>query len=162
VCTLALPVAIFAFPGQRTLFIRIELLALVVAAMRALTVSLRAIGSTHPPDSPFDAKRPSRPAQRARPSQLVALERRLRLGSLHAGDLHTLVAPVVRRVAADRLALNHGLDLGSPADRVRAEQLLGEPAWSLARPDSPRPPDSFAPGMTIEQLSSVVSALEEL
>jgi hypothetical protein len=76
-----------------------------------------------------------------------------------AGDLHLRLRPILREIAADGLR-HRGVDLD--AEPQAAQTLLAPETWELVRPDRPRPPDAFAPGLRPAQLDAVLDDLEGL
>jgi hypothetical protein len=100
-----------------------------------------------------------RPDQPVRPADLVRLERLVVTGRSTAGDVHQRLRPVLREVAAARLR-PHGVWLDRAPEEAR--RLLGDELWELVRADRPRPPEPHAPGLSLEQLNSVVTRLERL
>jgi hypothetical protein len=98
-------------------------------------------------------------ARRSRPRELVKLEREVGLSTETAFDAYYRLRPTVRDVAASRLRLR-GVDLDGSSGS--AETLLGPEAWDLVRGDRPRPRDHDAPGLPLERIAAVVSAVEEL
>ena len=95
-----------------------------------------------------------------RPPELIRTERELTLGMANAGHAYSRLLPVLREAAAARLAARHGIDLRArPRD---AEELLGNDAWELLRPDLPAPEDRNAPGLPTARLEALVSRLEHL
>ncbi len=99
---------------------------------------------------------PDRPE---RPADLVRLERLVVTGRSTAGDVHLRLRPVLRELASARLR-HHGVWLDrSPQD---ARRLLGDELWEIVRPDRPWPSEPRAPGMSWDQLTSVVTRLERL
>ena len=48
------------------------------------------------------------------------------------------------------------------ADRDAARSLLGAEAWDLLRPDHEPPEDRFGPGMPVEDITKIVTAVEDL
>jgi hypothetical protein len=157
---LALPVALVVAPGERSLLVRVELLVVGTCALRAL-VDLVAQAAPRPPRSQLDPRRTPRPTRPGPPTSLSALDRRLRLATIHAGDAHHWVRPLIRDIAADRLSLRRGLDLDPslPARTAEVQAILGPVGWELSRP-SARPEDPFAPGIGLPQLEEAVTALE--
>jgi hypothetical protein len=77
----------------------------------------------------------------------------------NAGDVHWRLRPVLREVAAAGL---HGRGVDLDGDPAAARAVLGEEAWQLVRPDRPRPPDVFAPGIAPAELDRVLVVLEDL
>lgn len=78
-----------------------------------------------------------------------------------AGDVHRMLRPLLCSLAATRLR-RRGCALYSPRDGARARELLGEALWELVRPGRPAPADRLAFGISREQLSALLDALEAL
>jgi hypothetical protein len=92
---------------------------------------------------------------------LAYLEQSIRFSTTSAADLHTRLRPVVREVAAHRLATrNIGLD--TPAHQEAVEAMLGPVAIELVRRDRPRPAERFVPGATPRAISEIIETLEGL
>ena len=77
-----------------------------------------------------------------------------------AWDLHARLVPTLREVAAGILASRHGVSLDR--NPKRAAELLGDEAWSLARPDRPPPERRHDPGVDAVTLDRALTALEQL
>ncbi len=108
--------------------------------------------------SAFDAAlRPPR-MEDAQPAQLATTARRVELGVARAADLHFHLRPMLREIAAARLASRHGVDLDSPAARA----LLGDEAWEVVRPGRPAPEERFGPGIPVEELGRILDRLERI
>ncbi len=156
----ALPIAVAVAPGHRSVLVRAEVLALGACGLQAV-VGLMSRAARPPSPTALDPARPPRAPRPAPPDGLAALDRRLRLANIHAGDAHHWIRPLVRAIAADRLVLRRGLDLDRPGD-PRVAQVLGPVAYPLTRPAPRRPDDPFAPGISREDLEAVVAALEAI
>lgn len=101
-------------------------------------------------------RNPDRPE---RPADLVRLERLVVTGRSTAGDVHLRLRPVLQEIAAARLG-PHGVGLErNPQDACR---LLGDELWEIVRVDRPWPPEPRAPGVSWDQLTSVIARLEQL
>ena len=150
-------VALLVFPTRRPLVL--ELLLLALGALAILALVRAALVRHGVRASSFErALRPARAAP-ARPAELASLERRVELAVAGAADLHFRLRPVLQEIAAERLA-RRGIDVGREPER--AERTLGSEAWSLLRPDRPRPDDPFAPGWPRDRLRAVVDAIEAI
>jgi hypothetical protein len=103
-------------------------------------------------------RRRARPA--ARPRELERLEREVVLASASSFDLHVRIRPVLREIAAHRLATRRGTDLDAGSAETRA--VLGEELWELVRPDRVPPDDRFAPGLSLEDQRAALAALERI
>jgi hypothetical protein len=95
----------------------------------------------------------------ARPSELARIEREVVLASTSSFDVHYRLRPILREVAAHRLA-GRGIDLDAGAPETRA--LLGEDVWELVRPDREPPDDRFGPGLPLSRLRTTLDTLERI
>jgi hypothetical protein len=97
-----------------------------------------------------------RPTQARRPADLERLERELLLAGssgMHARQVRFRL----RRAAAARLSVRHGIDLG--ADPARASALLGLAAWALIDVPSPSAARG-APALDLGALRAAIEAVE--
>jgi hypothetical protein len=95
--------------------------------------------------------------QRTTPSSLARLERVVAFATTGFEAEHRLL-PILRRLAYDRLAAGHRVDLELQPDK--AAELLGPEAWILIGPgDDPSHPSSSVP---LDRIERVVAALERL
>jgi hypothetical protein len=139
----------------------LDLYLLYLGAVTLLGL-VRATSVTQPGSgrSPFEvALRPIRPRSK-RPPELVRLEQQIALAVTTAFDVHFRLRPIVRDVSAQRLWARHAVDLET--NPQRAESLLGDDVWELARPDRPPPPEPFAPGLGLGGIEHVVAKLEQV
>jgi hypothetical protein len=102
----------------------------------------------------------STPDTLERPVSFERLERTVRISCLTAGDVHFRLRPLLRDLAADRLASHARVDLDR--EPQRAERLLGADLFELVRADRPRPPDQFAPGLPFRVVIGFIDRLETL
>ena len=130
-----------------------EIYVFAVAALAAGALLLR-IASALPRATPA---LPQSPPQANGLRQLESMQRKLDLAELSAFDLHHGLRPIVRDIAAARLA-RHGVALDRQPARARA--LLGEDAWELARADREAPLGRSGVGYGREELRAIVDALE--
>ncbi len=135
----------------------------IVAGALVIRLLVRAVrdATSVPGPFPFDQALLPPPAQeipRAREPDRIAFE--VGAATHRALELHHRFRRRLRRLAADRLAAEHGVDLD--ADREAARSLLGPEAWDLLRPDHVPPEDRFGPGMPIEDVTKIVTAVEDL
>jgi hypothetical protein len=132
-----------------------EVVLLAVGAL-ALGFGRQALQRAVPPAAPLQPPRAL--ATAARPSSLERTENVVAFACGRAVDAHMLLRPLLRRIAADRLAAQ-GVDLDHDA---RAPVMLGPWAWALLRPDAAEPVDRRAPGLDPVALTRIVEALEAL
>jgi hypothetical protein len=146
-------VAIVVSPGSTSR--TIEIYVFVVAAL-VIVALLLAISSALPLG---ESLRPAQPPRTRRLGQLQSVARVLELAENAEFDLHYSLRPIVREIAAARLA-RRGIGLDRETSRARA--LLGEQAWELARPDRAAPFGRGTRGLSREELRSIVDALEAI
>jgi hypothetical protein len=96
----------------------------------------------------------------ARPGELAKLEREVALAAGSSFDLHFRLRPVLREIAAHRLATRRGLALDGGTLDVR--ELLGAELWEIVRPDRLPPDDRFGPGLPLARLHGLVERLERI
>jgi hypothetical protein len=158
--TATLLLAVLWLPEHRELAARVYAIFVGVLAVRLLVRAV-VVATTAPQERPFDLAlrgRAVRPLPIAKEPGLIAHE----TGSAtnRALELHHRFRPRLRRIAADRLAANHGVDLDEGTES--AKRLLGDEAWEFLRPDREPPADRFGPGMPLAKLERIVSAVERL
>jgi hypothetical protein len=95
-----------------------------------------------------------------RPQGLVAIERLVFLAEAASFDLHYRLRPILREIAAQRLADSRGLRLDGGGPQV--ERVLGEGLWEIVRPDRPGPESRFDPGVRPQDLRRAIERLESL
>jgi hypothetical protein len=110
--------------------------------------------------SAFDAALLPHRAERSRPEELDRLRRLLVLASASGTHAHTRLRPLLRGIAADRLAWRHGLGLDRQPEAAR--RLLGEAAWELVRPDAAPVEDRYARGPSPATIDEAIRSLEAL
>ena len=146
-----------AVPRYAQASAQIFVIVLGALVIRLLVQAVRVATSASGP-FPFDEallQSPEREIPRAREPARIAFE--VGAATYRAQELHH---SFLRRLAADRLASEHGVDLD--ADQGAARSLLGAEAWDLLRPDHEAPGDRFGPGMPIEDVTKIVTAVEDL
>ena len=131
---------------------------LLVAGWLTVVALVRVALLPHPAQpSPFDAALRPRRARAKRLESLVALEQRLELATTAAVHVHFRLRPILREIAAARLA-RRGVDIDRDANDAR--RALGADLWELVRDDRARPVDPFAPGVSRAELRTLVDTLE--
>jgi hypothetical protein len=152
--------AAIAVPRYAHASAQIFVIVLGALVIRLLVQAVRVATST-PGPIPFDEallQPPEREIRRAREPDRIAFE--VGASTHRALELHHQFRRRLRRLAADRLTSEHGVDLDTDQDAARA--LLGAEAWDLLRPDHEAPEDRFGPGMPIEDVTKIVTAVEDL
>lgn len=134
-----------------------QVLLLTLAAMAARR--LRSEEAEEEDDSPPRLRiRPLGRPHHTVPPQLEKIERLVVFGRTTAFDAEWRLLPFLRNIAAEQLEARHGIDL-----MVRphlARQMLGDTGWELLDPDRKQPVDRLAPGLSLESVDAVVSAIE--
>ncbi len=129
------------------------------AVLLALVHATRLAGSTSGPSS-FERALRRRARSPDRPSELERIEREVVLGTSSAFDLHVRVRPLLREIAAHRLASRRGVDLDTGTDDV--QHALGADLWELLRPDREPPDERFGPGLPLDRLREALDRLERI
>ena len=142
-------------PATRSLAIWVVLLTAI--ALREL---VRSLHRRDEPTSRFEQALRQRVTPAAETSAFAGMERELTLATASADHAHRRLVPLLRAVAAARLAARHGIELERRPDLAR--QRLDEQTWDLLRPDRPEPPDRHAPGPQREEIAAVIAHLENL
>jgi hypothetical protein len=149
-----------AVPRYAQASAQIFVIVLGALVIRLLVRAVR-VATSAPGPFPFDQALHEPPEQeipRATEPDRIAFE--VGASTYRALELHHRFRRRLRRLAADRLAVEHGVELDT--DRDAARSLLGEEAWDLLRPDHEPPEDRFGPGMPIEDIRKIVTAVEDL
>ena len=152
--TVGLGVALLVSPGTPELIVEIYLF--VIASLVLAAVVFR-VANALPRGEPVSLEQPPR-SQRV--GQLESVARALDLAEASAFDLHRVLRPIVREIAAARLA-RHGVSLDRQPERARA--LLGAQTWELVRPDREAPAGrSDRGGCSRDELRQIVGSLEAI
>ena len=148
-------VALWFLPGRRGLAVDVFLLVVAAGAVLAL---VRALADAAPKASPEPPPPPRRLLQRL--PELERTERAVLLAASNAFDVHYRLRPILREIAAQRLATRRGLELDRDIADSRA--VVGEETWELVRPDREPPHLRFGPGVGARDLGKVVDSLERI
>lgn len=129
---------------------------LVVLPAVAVVVVLAtwAVGRVRPADtSPFEAAVAAASSDTVVevPPGLVEAGQLVRSARTQGGWHHRL-RPVLVEMTDARLRDRHGIDLSHPD----APRRVGEPLWSLVRPDAPEPADRGGPGIAPDVLAAAL------
>ena len=142
-------------PGRRGLAVDLFLLLIASGAVVALVRTLSAVAPRAPSHRSTRARRTT-----PRLAELDRTERAVLLSASNAFDVHYRLRPILREIAAQRLATRRGLSLDVDTEAARA--VVGEETWELVRPDREPPQLRFAPGIAALQLREVVAVLERI
>jgi hypothetical protein len=132
---------------------------LVLVAVAVLVLSTR-IGRALPATPPFERLLPAPPRPDTRVVQLDSLVERLAGGDVNAFDLHHRLRPLIREIAAARLARGYAVDL--EASPGRAHALVGARTWELIRPDRPAPTAHLERPWPSGELDELIGELERI
>jgi hypothetical protein len=160
VASVVLLTAALSVPRYAGASAQIFVIVLGALVIRLLVEAVR-VATWAPGPFPFDEallEPPEREIPRSREPDRIAFE--VGAATYRALELHHRLRRRLRRLAADRLAAEHGVDLDTDQDASRL--LLGADAWDLLRPDHEPPEDRFGPGMPIEDVTRIVTAVEDL
>jgi hypothetical protein len=135
---------------------------LLLLAALAIWLLVHLIATTYPPATAnaFQVALRRPPARPLQPEPLLQLGRQLTYAQTSSVDLHYRLRPLLRTIAAQRLANRRNISLDDQPERARA--LLHPAAWELLRPDRPPPADRHARGLTLATLAQIVATLEEI
>ena len=147
--------ALVFLPGRRDLAVDLYLLLIAAGAVFAL---VRALSHAAPRAEPEPPSRLRRTTQRL--PELERTERAVLLSASNAFDVHYRLRPILREIAAQRLATRRGLSLDDDVSAARA--VVGEETWELVRGDREPPHLRHAPGVQAAELREVVAALERI
>jgi hypothetical protein len=95
-----------------------------------------------------------------RPPQLEEIERLVSFGTTTAFDADWRLLPLLRDLARGRLRDHHRIDLDT--EPAAARRYLGDVAWEFLRPGYQPRPNRLGPGITLEELDSVIAAVDGL
>jgi hypothetical protein len=141
-----------------------EILAAYVLALTALALlHLTRVARTDDPFQPgseLDRALAARAESQVRPAELVTIQRDLALGAANARHFHSRLQPILRDVAAARLAARHNVDVERNPEAAR--RLLGDETWAVVRPDRQPPDDPAASGLPVRRLSAVIDRIESV
>jgi hypothetical protein len=153
--TAALAVAALAFPEHAAAALDAYVLALGAVAAAAVVTRTRAL--RHRGASPIDRPLPGAAPGTGRTAELDRIERLVVLSANSSFDVHYRLRPLLRELAASRLAAR-GIDLDRSPE---AELVLGDDLWNVVRPDLELG-NRAAPGMPVEAAERLVDALERV
>lgn len=130
-----------------------------IALIAVATVGMVACLALLPTGAPIRRRRQL--ARRAQPpEQLIATQRLVLSASGSKLYAYAYLRPVLADIAASRLAARGWTLATMPEDVGRG--LLGDLLWEMVRPGYRLPEDRQAPGVSEQELGSMLDALEEL
>src|SRR5262245_44592974 len=106
------------------------------------------------PPPRFEQALRSRRPKASQPEELLRMDRELVLGSADADHAQRRLLPLLRSVAAARIAARYGFELERRPEAAR--ELLGEDVWELLRPDRPEPADRHGPAVPRQHVGAVI------
>jgi hypothetical protein len=154
--TLVLIAVTWLFPDQTHLVGRayIPLIAGIAISARVREILDGSPSGSRP------ARRRRRSPSRDRFTELWRIEATLSVSPSSAKETYHRLRPVLREIAADRLAVGRRIDLDD--DPARARAALGKEAWAMLRPDVPMPEDRSLPGPSLIRTEEIVTSLEAI
>lgn len=133
---------------------------LVVAALGLPVIAWWALRALPPDSRAFDRALRTRRSRAPRLRELERIEHDVVQGAANPLDLHRRLRPLLRQIAAHRLAARHGVALDSGDGQ--AHRLLGDEAWALLRPDRELPDERRGPRLGVHEIEAIVGRLETL
>lgn len=153
-------------PGGTVALIGFEVLILIVAwmAIRRIMTSATADDDEDDVDSGLVGwalwRRFRAPTGKPAPTSLRRIEGLVRFSTRHAYTANERLVPLLRRLASERLAARHGVDLDS--DPSRAEAILGAQAWAVLGDGGTGTPNDDDRAADEASLEATVTAIEVL
>jgi hypothetical protein len=133
-------------------------------ALEIALIAIAAIGAAMcvalVPSGPSPRPRRAQSGEPSPPEQLLELERLVGSASASALHLHAYLRPMLARIASMRLA-GRGVTLERLGDEA-GPPLLGDSLWELVRPGRPFPENRRGPGISTDELASLLDTLERL
>ncbi len=130
-------------------------IVLVVLAAIGVAVCVKLLPDVRPARRSGAAlRRPSRP------DQLVALERLVGTAGASAIQAHAYLRPVLIEIVSARLVVR-----GQALERMPeslGQQMLGARLWDLVRPNRPFPENRYGPGVSPQELRTMLDVVEQL
>ena len=156
--TAALAVAVAFANGDALLATYSYVLVLGVVAALALS---RRIGQALPETIPFERLLGTHPSAASHLQEFDTLRRRLQLAAASESEMGRYLRPLLRQVAATRLARTYGIrNLDQEPNRART--LLGDQLWAIVRPDWQPVRAPFHGGATEDELEQLIRSLERI
>jgi hypothetical protein len=91
------------------------------------------------------------------PGDLEAIAESVAAARASAADVHRRVRPLLREIAAARLARR---GIGLDRDPLQARAVLGEELWEIVRSDRPAPAARDESGMSVAAIAQLTDRLE--
>ncbi|MGI8607454.1 MAG: hypothetical protein ACR2L0_09970 [Gaiellaceae bacterium] len=133
---------------------------LVVEALGLSMLAWWALRALPPDSTTFERALRARRARPPRLRELERIEHDVVQGAANPLDLHRRLRPLLRQIAAHRLATRFGVALD--AEDGQAHRLLGDEAWALLRPGRELPDERRGPRLGVHELEAIVARLEKL
>lgn len=148
VVTIGLAIALGLRPASVREILAAYVLALAATALVVLARLARTQEEWERATSELERALAPRPPLRARPNELVRVERDLVLSTANEADFHARLRPMLLEIAAARVE--------------QPEKALDRESWELLRPDRRLPDDRGAPGPSLARVGGLVDAIERL
>jgi len=148
VVTIGLVVALGLRPVSVREILAAYVLALTAIALLVLARMARTQEEWERATSELERALAPRKPVRARPNELVRVERDLVLSSSNAAEFHARLRPLLFDIAAARVK--------------QPKEVLDDETWELLRPDLPAPDDRTAPGPPLRRIAELVDTIERL
>ena len=157
--TLVLLVVALFWPATLPAALRAYILVL---GLLAVWVFARRLAAVAPPadETPLARARRRTVPPSARPEELERLAATIRFAAGSGAEAHQRLRPLLREIAAQRLAERRGIMMDK--DPTAARAALGETAWEWLRPERPAPLRRGGRGLSTAALRAIVDALEKV
>ncbi len=146
--TIGMAIALGLRPVSVREILAAYVLALTAIALLVLTRLARTEEEWERTVSDLERALAPRNAARARPNELVRMERDLTLSVANAGEFHARLRPLLLDIAAARARY--------------PREALDPDTWEVLRPDRPPPADRAAPGPPLRRIADLVDTVERL
>jgi hypothetical protein len=147
-------------PGDGAVTTGLAVGLLVVEALGLAALARWALSALPTSSGSFERALRTRRSRPPRLRELERIEHDLVQGAANPLDLHRRLRPLLRQIAAHRLASRHGVTLDG--GEGHAHRLLGDDAWELLRPDRTLPDERAGTRLGMHEIEAIVARLERL
>jgi hypothetical protein len=136
--------------------------AMIAVGVMALAMLLRRLGRRvgRPSSSPFEAA--LAPGKESMPvfDEFESIRRTVDGARYSAFDVHFMLRPLLRELAASRLRARRAIELDAQPES--ASEVLGPEAYALLREGRPAPMNYRRPVMSLREIERIVKVLESI
>jgi hypothetical protein len=137
-------------------------LAIIAVGVMALAILLRRLGRRvhRRSGSPFEAALAQGNESMPVFDEFESIRRSVDGARYSAFDVHFMLRPLLRELAASRLRVRRGLELD--AQPGAASEVLGSEAFAFLREGRPAPLNYRRPAMSLHEIERIVKVLESI